>query len=490
MWCSMSASKSERWRAIWALVLLGACADQAPPKNDGAPALTRQQLLDPETCRGCHPLHYREWASSMHAYAARDPVFIAMNRRGQRETDGALGDFCVSCHAPMAVREGATRDGRDLDEVPDHLLGVTCYFCHNAVGIGEHFNNGVELADDTTMRGGLEDPAPTNAHGSAYSKFHDRNQRDSSRLCGSCHDIVTPNGVRLERTFAEHQASVFGTSDQSFETCIGCHMDERDAPSDDGHREVAPRRHQHLWAGVDVALTDFPDREAQRAAVECQLALSARVVAVEHDGFGGFTVRVETDAGHSQPSGSAQDRRLWLELIAYDADGAVLYASGDIADGELEEKPIEHPDYDRSLAIFRDRLYDAQGMPVHMFWQAELSDLHPNGYRSLLLPAASEAMPAHSLEARYQLPTPERIARITARLRIRPMGMDVLQDLVDSGDLDPALLPEVPTFTLHGAAVEWTPDAERLRSLWPDGLQCPEAYVCLLEPEAEECRAD
>lgn len=487
----MCASKSELFRAALSLALFAACADGPEVPSERAPALTRAELLDPENCRGCHPLHYREWASSMHAYAARDPVFIAMNRRGQRETSGALGDFCVDCHAPMAVREGATSDGLNLEEVPEHLLGVTCYFCHNAVGVGDHFNNDVELADDTVMRGGLANPAPTDAHGSAYSRFHDRNHRDSSRLCGGCHDIVTPSGVRLERTFAEHQASVFWTSDAGFETCAGCHMDERETPSPDAaHRDIAPRRHQHLWAGVDVAITDFPDREVQRAAVECQLALSARIAAIDHDGFGGFRVRVETDAGHAQPSGAAQDRRMWVEFIAYAADDSVLFASGDIEDGELEEKPEGDPDHDRSLVAFRDRAYDARGEPTHMFWEAAPSEQHPDGYRSLLLPPASETMPAHALEARYQVPAPTRIARVTARLRIRPIGMDVLQDLVDSNDFDPALLSEMPTFTLHGAAVEWTPGTERLRSLWPDDLECPQAYTCLLEPGAEECSLD
>jgi hypothetical protein len=471
---------------VLALVLLAACTDDAASE----PTLTREQLLDPKTCSGCHPLHYREWASSMHAYAARDPVFIAMNQRGQRETAGELGDFCIKCHAPMALREGETTDGLNLDEVPEHLQGVTCYFCHNAVSVGDHFNADLELANDTVMRGGMDNPAPTNAHGSEYSSLHDRDHRASSQLCGACHDIVTPAGVRMERTFAEYKASVFGTSDLGFETCGGCHMDERDSPARDPHRQVAPRRHQHLWAGVDVAITDFPDREAQRAAVECQLALSARIAAIDHDGFGEFRVRFETDAGHSQPSGAAQDRRLWLEFIAYAEDGSVLFSSGDIADGELEEKPETDPDYDRNLTLFRDRLYGADGQPVHMFWEAAPSDEHPDGYRSLLLPAATEAMPAHALEARYLVPNPDRIARVTARLRIRPIGMDVLQDLVDSGDLDPKLVPEMPTFTLHGAAVEWTPDSDRLRSLWPDDLECPEAYVCLLEPEAEECRVD
>ena len=81
------------------------------------PTLTRQELLDPETCQDCHPDHYREWSGSMHAYASDDPVFLAMNQRGQRETGGELGDFCVKCHAPMAVLEGATTDGLDMASV-------------------------------------------------------------------------------------------------------------------------------------------------------------------------------------------------------------------------------------------------------------------------------------------------------------------------------------------------------------------------------------
>ena len=54
----------------------------------------------------------------MHAYAADDPVFLAMNRRGQREA--GIGDFCVQCPRPMAVRTGATTDGLNLDSLPRH----------------------------------------------------------------------------------------------------------------------------------------------------------------------------------------------------------------------------------------------------------------------------------------------------------------------------------------------------------------------------------
>jgi hypothetical protein len=297
--------------------------------------------------------------------------------------------------------------------------------------------------------------------------------------------------VHLERTFAEYEQSLFATSAAGFETCLGCHMDGRPSSgAEDPHRDVAPTVHEHLWPGVDVAVTDFPDRDVQRAAIECLLSQNARIGAIAHDGFGGFTVSVETDAGHSQPSGSAQDRRMWLEFIVYGSDGSVLFESGDIAEGELEEKPEDDPDHDRNLALFQDRIYDANGRPAHMFWDAARSDEHPDGYRSRLLPAMTEAMTAHSIEVQYQVGSIAEIARVTARLRIRPIGMDVLQDLVSSGDLDPALLSEGTTFTIHGAAVEWTPERRELRSLWPDDLECPQAYLCLLEPHASECAED
>ena len=76
----------------WATLLLGSvCALAA---CGGEPTyLTREELLDPQACQKCHPDHFTDWSGSMHAYASDDPLFVAMNRRGQRETGGALGTF-------------------------------------------------------------------------------------------------------------------------------------------------------------------------------------------------------------------------------------------------------------------------------------------------------------------------------------------------------------------------------------------------------------
>src|SRR4029079_17849485 len=92
--------------AAAAAIALASCGE--------GPALAIPELQDPQTCNECHPKHVQQWSGSMHAYASDDPVFVAMNKRGQRETGGALGTFCVKCHAPMAVELGLT-SGADFD---------------------------------------------------------------------------------------------------------------------------------------------------------------------------------------------------------------------------------------------------------------------------------------------------------------------------------------------------------------------------------------
>jgi hypothetical protein len=479
-------------------------AAAAAAKPDAGPALasgtlSREQLLDPETCKGCHPIHYREWSSSMHAYAAQDPVFLAMNRRGQRETNGALGDFCIKCHAPMAAIDKLTSDGLDLESLPDRDRGVSCYFCHNVAGIEGDHNAMLRLANDTTMRGPIEDPLQPGAHRAQYSSLFDRT-RESTQMCGGCHDIVTPNGVHLERTFQEYKRGVFAKSATGeampFETCIGCHMPSRQSPA--ASVPGAPTRliHEHLWPGVDVPLTDFPNRDALRSAVEdCQLGVaSLSFFTLEVTAPDLFTFQLETNAGHNQPSGAAQDRRMWLEFMAYGEDGKRLdaHTSGDIADGELEEKPPDDPRHDPNLAMFRDRIYDARGEPVHMFWEAAKSDAYPDGYVSHALPSATTTYVEgrHAVVKQYRAagPNGELPARVTARLRMRPIGMDVLQDLVDSGDLDPAIAARMPTFTF-GALVEWRDDGSAERAPVPATLSSDcGTYRCLLDPGSQFCK--
>jgi hypothetical protein len=453
--------------------------------------LSREELMKPETCQGCHPRHYRDWASSMHAYAARDPVFIAMNQRGQRETKGELGDFCVRCHAPMAVREGETHDGLNLAQLKPELKGVTCYFCHAAVSHGALENNTVELSDDGLMRGPVRNAIDPTVHGVVYSNIHDPASPTSSALCGSCHDVKLTSGVHLERTHLEYTGTIFGMPGGAFQSCQSCHMRPLpyDAPIAVMPGQALPDRklHSHLWPGVDVALDpDFPDQQVQHNAVMCELINSINIGTLRADDPIGmrFTVSVETGAGHSQPSGSAQDRRLWIEAIGYDAAGKVMFESGQVADDEVEEQPMGSPGYDPSLAMMRDHIFDAQGNEVHMFWEAAPSTKVPKGYRGNLLLGPTPSNLHNSQDFRYAAPGP--VARFTLRLRMRPVGMDIMHSLVDSGDLDPAVLSKMPTFTLGEATWKAGDGTREIKFERPD-LRCPQAYLCELDPGAKIC---
>jgi hypothetical protein len=450
-----------------ALAAAGAGCDggtSAPP----GPTLTRDQLEDPEVCGSCHPDHYREWSGSMHAYAAEDPVFLAMNARGQRETGGALGAFCIQCHAPMAVRNGATTDGLNLADVPQKWKGVTCYFCHSVTEVDGSHNNPLALADDGVLRGGIVDPVETAAHTSAYSPLHDRTAMESSSLCGSCHDIVTPAGVHLERTYLEWQETLFA-KEQSRLTCGECHMEGRDGAAAEAPGAKTRRVHSHAAPGVDLALTPFPESEAQRELVQRSLDTTlAAQLCVRGAGSPGATILAVLDnvgAGHNWPSGAAQDRRAWVEIIAYSGDVPV-YQSGVVGEGE-SVSDLADPD----LWWARDCLLDAEGAHVHMFWEAA-------EYDSNLLPGPVTNVPsdpafyeAHRVRT-FPRPTssPASLAtppdRVTMRVRLVPVGLDVLDDLVASGDLDPSVRDAMPHFTLASTELEWT--AEKATIKYPD----------------------
>jgi hypothetical protein len=438
------------WAAL-ALSFLGgavALASCSSTKGDDAPTLTGDALLDPSNCLPCHADQFREWSGSMHAYAGEDPVFLAMNKRMQRETNGQAGSLCVGCHAPVAVRLGKTTDGLNLAELPSYMRGVTCFFCHTTDAVEGTHNNPLRLAGDDLLRGGLNGPIKA-PHKLGYSALHDREQLTSSATCGGCHDVVTPLGAHVERTFEEWSASLYAKPGQL--SCGKCHMEGRDglAAAVDG----APRRtvHDHSMAAVDLALTPFSDEPAQRAAVQKLLdtTLLAKLC-VKQTPTTGLVAEVTLDnafAGHKFPSGAAQDRRAWVEVIAY-RGGVEVFASG-----VVPEKKAVTSIGDPRLWLLRDTIYDANDKETHMFWQAAR-------FESELLPAAvtadrSDPAFLHSVTKDYPLPLPAP-DRVTMRVRMRPMDFDLLDDLVATGDLDPAILDRIVTFDLASTVKEWT----------------------------------
>ena len=431
--------------ALALAAVTGASCGQGPEEQKIT--LTGQALHDPNNCLPCHDEQFREWSSSMHAYAAEDPVFLAMNKRMLRETNGASADFCVGCHAPMALRLGLTTDGSNLGDLPTSVRGITCYFCHAADAVEGTHNNPLRLADDGVMRGAIRDPAKSMPHRGAYSPLHDRESPESSTLCGACHDVVTPHGAHIERTFDEWKSSLYSKPGQL--SCGKCHMDGRDGRA--AQMDGAPMRkvHDHSMPAVDIAITPFFGVESQRAAVQRLLDQTLITKLCVKQTPLGIVADVTLDnafAGHNFPSGAAQDRRVWVELLAYKA-GAPIFSSGVVEDRKAASKLV-----DPNFWLLRDKIFTTDGRETHLFWEAARVE-------SEQLPAAVTADPLdprfiHSVTRSYPLPAvPD---RVNMRVRMRPLDFDFLDDLVSSGDLDPALLDKIPTYDLASGTKEWT----------------------------------
>jgi hypothetical protein len=442
---------SELFALLSLVTLCAACSS-----NSDEPAKpSRAELLDPKGCAKCHADHYRDWASSMHAYASDDPVMLAANALGQRQTKGALGDFCVKCHAPMALREGATKDGLNLATVPQELKGVTCFFCHTVDAVQATHDDQLHSATDEIMRGPIGDPAPTPGHESGYSALHDRDRLESSELCGSCHDLHLGE-LAVERTYAEWQTTVFAHAGGGA-TCGQCHMAQSTGLTQIAQVPGAPlrRSHDHGMPALDVSLVSQATADLQKPKVQATLDVALQsALCVGQDG----TIDVILEnvaAGHGWPSGGAQHRRAWVELIAYAKD-EVIYQTGVVADGKTLAST---PDHDRWE--IRECLLDASGKETLLPW--DTTSLESTTLEGLLTfdPSDPRYYQTH-VYRRFPNGTTLKASpdRVTMRVLVQPIALEIIDALIGTGDLDPSVRARMPTF--ETARVEWTPAQAKL----------------------------
>jgi hypothetical protein len=437
------------------------CGGSAPDQ------LTHDQLMDPLTCKTCHPAQFADWSGSMHAYATDDPVFQAMNQRAQ------LGTFCLNCHAPLAVRTGA--DTTQLSALPQPLKGITCYFCHSITAVTGTHNDPLVLATNDGLFGPFADPAAGSPHNVSYSRLIDGATTDSASACGSCHDIQNLQGAHVERTFEEWQATTLSVPPAG-ESCAECHMVGTPGAVSTTTPNKVRRNHDHTFPAVDLPVIDFPAADPQNGITPQNQALQTASQALLDTTIqqtlclNPQTNRLQLTldnvgaSGHSWPSGATPDRRVWVELTAYQA-GAVIYASGNTTDlpGFPSALPLEDSSPDPDLWLIRDCLFDAGGNQLTMFWQAvtvgpsnQLPGLlvqnvnDPSTYQTHLMKEYPDAARTATLPA-----TPD---HVTVTVQMQAIGDDVLNSLVASGDLDASIPPKIARYQLGGSGtLDWTP---------------------------------
>ena len=69
--------------------------------------------------------------------------------------------------------------------------------------------------------------------------------------------------------------------------------------------------------------------------------------------------------------------------------------------------------------------------------------------------------------------------KVTLRIRLQPVGLDVLKDLVQSGDLDASVLASMQTYAFPEPMLTWTAAAVTMNTTYFEGARPVEAPLRL-----------
>jgi hypothetical protein len=231
------------------------------------------------TCKTCHPDHYREWSVSSHAYAQLSPVFNAMHATIVKITNGTNGDFCIRCHTPIGMNREEPEFLSNMDRHPASREGITCIVCHRlskpfgkvsgrlAIEKGDLFEPVYGPTGDKELKRVISSGEyNVNANRNIDSRnIHTDvivlDQMPTSGFCATCHDVNLVNGFRLEEAFSDYKTS---PASGNGVTCQNCHMGKEPGKNSGfdtapaaliGGKPTRPRkRTNHTFAGPDYSV--------------------------------------------------------------------------------------------------------------------------------------------------------------------------------------------------------------------------------------------
>jgi hypothetical protein len=270
-----------------------------------------EDFEQPKRCGMCHKEIHQEWQQSLmsqsftHEWDQVEYFKLALPHALKLEKVSGVKGGCIACHGPLAFLSG------DIPPKPAEAdtrvnEGVSCEICHNITGTTEEvpFNFSFIIEPDNVKQGPRAD-AKSSFHGVKYSEF-----TMSPELCATCHDEQSPYGAWVKSTYREWKASPY--SNGGGKRCQDCHMYHAPGKSASGGKERADMAH-HSFHG-----SHFPSKLAG--------SVDVAIYAEKTEISSGSTLKLRAElfngkAGHCIPSGSTEERMLWLEVQAVDAGG-------------------------------------------------------------------------------------------------------------------------------------------------------------------------
>ncbi len=281
---------------------------------------------DPQTCMGCHEEKFERWNMSQHSKAFTGDFFqkqfydLVLASESFAPEVANVKEGCIGCHSPSAFLAGKLVPDRSSN--PDNHWehgngfknmadrGVFCDFCHTIDNFKndppfnfDYISSATEAID--TKFGDLEFPWSPH-HETATNELF-----EMAEMCASCHNELNPYDIWVKATFTEYSESVYPARGI---VCQTCHMPTMGGkPAKMGI--TRPHNSDHWWGGGFAGFVE--------GAARVEIKLSKTSFTAEEKV--NFSVDVQAVAtGHKFPTGSTEERDVWLRLSIVDKTGKEL----------------------------------------------------------------------------------------------------------------------------------------------------------------------
>ena len=264
----------------------------------------------PKRCGMCHKEIYQEWSQSLmaksftHDWDDVEYFKLALPHSQKLAKVAGVKAGCIACHSPLAFLSGDIPPKSPSANTRANE-GVSCEVCHNITGSTKNipFNFSYTIEPNRVKEGPRKDAeAPHGTHYSAFLK--------SSEMCATCHDEASPYGAWVKSTYREWKKGPYAKEGVRCQDCHMYYAPGKSTRSGKNRENIAHHTfhgahfESKLAGAVDVAI--YPKKTKVKPGSEARLRVEL------------FNGKV----GHYIPSGSTEERMLWLEVWATDSKGA------------------------------------------------------------------------------------------------------------------------------------------------------------------------
>lgn len=284
----------------------------------------------PEYCGQCHDNFYQQWSQAMmskcytHEWDEIEYFKLAVPHAEKDEKVAEVKDGCNGCHAAISYLSGDTpppppEEGSRANE------STSCEVCHNITG----FTGDTPYNFNYTVDAGKT--KYSSRIGQTKSPNHEIKQNElfsKGEFCGICHNEKSPYDVWVKSTHLEWKEGPYSAEGVQ---CQDCHMPKAKSKTAKMGSEY-PDARQHLFHGAH-------DPGKVRGTIELRIQPDIRETQMGMPVV--FTVALfNQKTGHKFPTGSVEDRIVWLHVEAEDEAGNKYHLPVDKKGFEGEEYTI------------------------------------------------------------------------------------------------------------------------------------------------------